>query len=246
MLEIAVCENEQTYVDIVEAILNQHSSEFEETLNIHKFTDGKQLCEYLQSHEVDQLYLDIEMPGMSGIQVAEYIRYTLNEYNLALIFMTGTTEYDRELFEFQTFGFLEKPMDENKLVRICTRAWVLSEKFDAQEGEENSLHLSNKEEAYQIQYQKILYIQKEGHHIIVFYYHVHELKYCSARRTIKEMEKVLPKSRFVKISSSSIVNMRYIQSVQKDEVVLTDCQRLSASRDYRQEVKRKVAGYVMR
>ena len=124
MLEIAVCDNEEIYTDIVESMLKKHSDQFEEPLNIHKFSDGRSLCDYMTTHNVDQLFLDVDMPEMNGIDVAEYIREELQNYIVTLFFITGTSGYERKLFEFQTFGFLEKPIDENKLVNSCYKAWV--------------------------------------------------------------------------------------------------------------------------
>lgn len=77
------------------------------------FETGAQLLSYLKDHPLDAVFLDIEMPGVNGLQLSEQI-LDLNE-NIDIIFVTAFNQYAVEAFELQAMDYIMKPLTEERL-----------------------------------------------------------------------------------------------------------------------------------
>ena len=77
------------------------------------FSSGKQALEWLESHSADIALLDIDMPGMDGIELAIRIREIRPEINV--IFLTAYSQYALQAFSLHASGYLLKPADREKL-----------------------------------------------------------------------------------------------------------------------------------
>lgn len=239
MINIVVCDDDKSCVDQVERILLANKESIGTNVNIHKFINSENLCEYVTSNRVDQLYLDIEMPKISGIEIADYIRNKLKDYKMIIIFMTGTTQYDRLLFEFQTFAFLEKPIEEVKLIDICTKAYRINS------NESKAITFSTKNCKYNVLLKDIVYMQKESHNLVIYTYNDGKLNYITVRGTIKEMNDMLPTDKFIRLSSSIIVGIEYIKSINRKEATLINGQVFSVSREFGKEAIIKYGRYTI-
>ncbi|MDO5402474.1 MAG: LytTR family DNA-binding domain-containing protein [Eubacteriales bacterium] len=232
MIKIAVCDDIEFYAKQIKEILlaNQQVLNGEQQ-DIHIFTDGEKLCEYAKKHQLDQIYLDIDMPDINGMEVACYIRETLHDSKVGIIFVTGTSEHVKELFDYQPFGYIEKPIDERKLVNISRRLYELKHVRD------RKFSFKANGISYNIFCHQLIYLQKEGHNIVLNWYSEDKMEYTSVRGTVKEMEDKLPCDIFVKISSSVIVNMQYIDVLSQNDVILRNGQILSMSRGCKKDVR---------
>lgn len=234
MIRIAICDDIKFYADQLKELLLVNNGILNgEQQDIHIFSDGKDLCEYAKKNQLDQIYLDIDMPVMNGMEAAAYIREILQDNEVSIIFMTGTSEHDRKLFDYQPFGFLEKPIDEEKLLNIMRKLYKLKHEKD------RKYDFMSDGILYSLFYHQIIYIQKDDHNIIVNWYNDDKIEYASKRGTIKEAEEELSSGKFVKISSSVIVNMQYIDALSGDDVILKNGQILSMSRSCKKAVIEK-------
>ncbi|AFM43386.1 response regulator containing CheY-like receiver and SARP domains [Desulfosporosinus acidiphilus SJ4] len=83
------------------------------------FETGEQLLAYLRKNPLDAVFLDIEMPGVSGLELSEQIQ-NLNE-NIDIIFVTAFNQYAVEAFELQAMDYIMKPMTEERLGKTIKR-----------------------------------------------------------------------------------------------------------------------------
>lgn len=83
------------------------------------FETGEQLLAYLRENPLDAVFLDIEMPGTNGLQLAEQIQ-SLNEY-IDIIFVTAFNQYAVEAFELQAMDYIIKPLTEERLGKTIRR-----------------------------------------------------------------------------------------------------------------------------
>ena len=83
------------------------------------FETGEQLLSYLQNHPLDAVFLDIEMPGVNGLQLSERV-LDLNEM-INIIFVTAFNQYAVEAFELQAMDYLIKPLTEERLGKTVMR-----------------------------------------------------------------------------------------------------------------------------
>ncbi len=83
------------------------------------FETGEQLLAYLRENSLDAVFLDIEMPGVNGLQLLEQIQ-NLNE-NIEIIFVTAFNQYAVEAFELQAMDYIMKPLTEERLGKTIRR-----------------------------------------------------------------------------------------------------------------------------
>ncbi|WP_010247589.1 response regulator [Acetivibrio cellulolyticus] len=83
------------------------------------FETGEQLLAYLKENLLDAVFMDIEMPGINGLQLSEQIQ-NLNE-NIEIIFVTAFSQYAVEAFEVQAMDYIMKPMTEERLGKTIRR-----------------------------------------------------------------------------------------------------------------------------
>lgn len=93
------------------------------------FESGEQLLAYLKEHPLDAVFLDIEMPGVNGLQLSEQV-LDLNE-NIDIIFVTAFNQYAVEAFELQAMDYIMKPLTEERLGKTVKR--LLKSKSTAEE-----------------------------------------------------------------------------------------------------------------
>jgi two-component SAPR family response regulator len=83
------------------------------------FETEEQLLSYLKEHPLDAVFLDIEMPGINGLQLSEQI-LDLNE-DIDIIFVTAFNQYAIEAFEVQAVDYIMKPLTEERLSKTISR-----------------------------------------------------------------------------------------------------------------------------
>lgn len=83
------------------------------------FETGEQLLSYLKEHPLDAVFLDIEMPGVNGLQLSERI-LDLSE-TIDIIFVTAFNQYAVEAFELHAMDYLMKPLTEERLGKTVKR-----------------------------------------------------------------------------------------------------------------------------
>lgn len=83
------------------------------------FETGEQLLDYLAKESLDAVFLDIEMPGVNGLQLSEQI-LDLNE-TIDIIFVTAFNQYAVEAFELQAMDYILKPLTEERLGKTVRR-----------------------------------------------------------------------------------------------------------------------------
>ncbi|MDQ7094465.1 response regulator [Desulfosporosinus sp. PR] len=83
------------------------------------FRTGEQLLAYLKQHPLDAVFVDIEMPGLNGLQLSEQI-LDLNE-TIDIIFVTAFNQYAVEAFELQAMDYIMKPLTEERLRKTVKR-----------------------------------------------------------------------------------------------------------------------------
>lgn len=112
--KIAVCDDEQIFIDDVVAKLKEQSEQCE----ISEYTSGEELLDSLLDFNI--IFLDIEMMGINGINTAFSLRE--QKYDGMIIFLTSHTEFMPDAFKVKAFRFLDKPLDNEKFIEAFSEA----------------------------------------------------------------------------------------------------------------------------
>ena len=148
-MKIALCDDDNRIMDILEDKLKKYSEEHNIEFNIKRFLGGEELLKY-DLNEIDLLFLDMEMPGLNGVEVATEIRKT--NRSMAIIFVTAFEKFVFESFKVNAFRYLLKPLDDNKFTE------ALDALISQSNNDDNYLCFSFQNENYRIAYNNIIYI----------------------------------------------------------------------------------------
>lgn len=226
--KIAVCDDEQIFVeDIVSKLQNR-----EKQYQITCFCSGDELLG--SSMDFDIIFLDIEMPGINGVETAFKLREM--NYDGIIIFLTSHTEFMPEAFKVKAFRFLDKPID--------------SEKFDEalSEAEKEILNtehilIEDKSKSVYLKLTDIVYIEAYGDG--TFIYDKNKNIY-NTNKPLKYWKEKIGTDHFFQIHKSIIVSFLFISGITKaGTVCMNNCSReLPVSRRNYSEFKSLFMDYI--
>ena len=177
--------------------------------------------EFLKSEPVDLVFLDINMPVLSGIQFLN----SLDRYPM-IIFTTAYSEYAVQSYEFEAVDYLLKPIEFNRFLKAVNRALTRfqSDQKNMVPGTEGaglqeprysgSLAIKSGKEFFRISIKDISFIKAMGNYVI---FTVGKKEIISLM-TLKEALARLPRDSFFRIHKSYIVNFHHIDVLDHDEV----------------------------
>ncbi len=181
----------------------------------------------------DILLLDIEMPGMSGIEVKNRLQQKRQE--LRILFITSHEEAMPEAFGSRVFGFLKKPL-EYEIFRQRMDP-VLADIKDY----EKYVTVENETGARKIYLKQILYIQGYGKYTQLFL--EGEASYVFSGQSLGKWKERLKEDGFFQCHKSYLVNFEHVKRV-KEEIALTGEKRIPVSRRIRRECQEQYRKYL--
>lgn len=118
MLRIGICDDEITARDTLRLSLERLLKEDDGKV-IYDFSSGEGIVNWLTKHsgELDLLFLDVELGGISGMEAAKQIRQ--QDTNLMLVFVTGYSDFVFDGYAVGAMDYLVKPIKEDKLAGTC-------------------------------------------------------------------------------------------------------------------------------
>ena len=213
-MKVILVDDEPKAIELIASYL-KHFSSFE---LVATFRNGLKALEFLNSHTVDVVFLDINMPHLSGLSLSKMI-----DPKTSIVFTTAYSEHALESYDVNTTDYLLKPISLERFSKTITKL------IDSQEQQDNStnkpsdsshtLFVKSGLETHQLQIAEINYLQKDGNYM---YYFVGDKK-IMARQSIGEALETLPEN-FIQIQKSYIVNFAKIDSVSTTHVMIGETQ----------------------
>lgn len=234
MLRIAVCDDDKTIVEnhkkITEASLRQCGSMGE--IELYTASDNL-LYDVAEDHVFfDLILLDIEMPGASGMEIAEKIKPYLP--NVKIIFITSHMEYAIDAFELSIFRYVPKADIEKRLSAAIQDAVKL---IELEAGKSYTIQTNSRLE--KIPYRDIYYIERDGKNASI----TAAFGVSKVRKSLQQVYEELGADEFIYIDRGCIVNMIHIMQIKSGMAVLKNGTALPISRSHLQEVKEQINNY---
>ena len=230
-IKVAICDDEPLAVDYVAYHLQRWAQKHEINLHIEAFSSAEQfLFSYEENKDFDLLFLDIQMGELSGVQLAQKIRGMGEKVQIA--FITAVPDHMSEGYELSALHYLLKPVSEEKIYALMDRA---IEKFTI---EEAYLLIKAEQTLQRIPVSSIMYTESFAHYITI--------TTKSGTYQVRENAGVLAEKLnqdFVRPHRSYLVNLRYVHSISKTEMLLDDGTVIPLSRYNYQKVNQAFIQY---
>ncbi len=196
------------------------------------FYNAVDALDYLYSHKVDLVFLDINMPGLSGLEMLETL--TNRPY---IILTTAYREYALDGYKYEVVDYLVKPFEFKKFLlaidKVMNRKGIQAQAARTQAAEETD-HLILKVDGTmtKIPFSKIIYIQSFGNYVKIYI----EDGMLISQMTTAEIEERLSASLFLRIHKSYIVSLKQIQRVFGTQVILKNNTELPIGNTFKREL----------
>lgn len=215
MIRLAVCDDEQEMINSILSILHAY---YTNDCKIKTYSEGASLLSEHLRERFDAIFLDISMPGLSGMEIAEKIRE--NDCRVKIIFVSNQNELAYKGYLYDAFRFVRKSNLDEDLSEAVTSL------FEVLLFQNERLTFKTNNNNIPINAKEIKYLEADGH-IIKVAYKDGIVQTCG---TLQDYEERLKNIGFIRIHKGFLVNFRYIGSVDKDAVILTCGKRLPLSR----------------
>lgn len=232
MYLILICDDDLIFGQLLEKKVKAYMKERQIKCETELYTDGNELLEKLRKKTPEAIFLDIDMPAISGMEMAEQI--FKNCINTNVIFVTNRDDLVFQAIHYQPFRFIRKEKLEEELEEALGK---LMEKIDK---DEKMLELQTKDGNVVVPLKDVIYLESCKHYLTVY----HQDGCSEIRGKISNFEKWMTDYGFIRIHRSYLVNMHYIKTIRANGVELDNDELLPISREKVQEIKKQHMVYL--
>lgn len=189
--------------------------------------DGKEAIDFMQNTKVDLLFLDIDMPKLSGLELLQCM-----PYHVPVILTTAYSNFGFEAYQHDVVDYLLKPISYPRFLKSINKAIKLmgSDKPDKKEESEfPDIELKYDGILKVINTRRILFIEAVGNYIRI---HLEDEKPLLVTQTMKYIMSLLPQQHFTRVHKSYIVKREGIREIKKTELTLSNKVVLPVGRKY--------------
>jgi len=215
---------------IAREIIATHLSKIDNINVVASCSNAMEAFNVISNHTIDLVFLDINMPEISGISFAKSINK-----DIKIIFTTAYRDYAVEGFELQAVDYLLKPIPFARLLKAVNTYFEVysTTKVDTPKEKETAdfMFVRSDRRMLKVDFEAILYVESYSDYIKI---HLAN-ETIVTRETISAIEAKLPSNTFLRIHRSFIVSLHYITSFTNEHVTIKD-KSLPISRSYKKEV----------
>lgn len=226
-LKIAICDDEPVFCESAKSAI----SELKEAYEIDIYHTADNICK--TDEKYDAIFLDIEMPGENGIDIAFELRS--KGYRGEIIFLTSHSKYMPDAFKVRAFRFLIKPINKNDLEETL-------EQLEREMKNTEIISVDSFGKEHYVYVKNIVYIEAKKKNTIL---HLNDVTIIETSNSLKYWLEILLDNDFCQIHKSYIVSLKYLSLIENDEVTLSNYDViLPLSRRRYSDVKKKYFDYV--
>lgn len=204
-----------------------------------KYSNALSAMRQISAEKVDLLFLDIQMPGINGMEFARTI-----SHRTRIVFTTAFSEYALEGYKVSALDYLLKPFSFDEFLLAARKAleWfeMTASKPVADTARENiGIFVKSEHRLLHVLFEEIICI--EGLKDYVKIYTENEVKPILSLMSLKQLEEDLPADRFMRVHRSYIIHLNKISSINKNRIIIAKKQ-IPVGETYRKQFKAVVEG----
>lgn len=173
------------------------------------FRDPLKAVDYLRREKVDLIFLDINMPGISGMQLAELLSPAP-----MIIFTTAYSHYAVESYNVGAVDYLMKPIVFERFLVAINKATKAAAIQNSTGNNEITVYLKSGPQTYPVKLSDILYLQKDGNYMTV---HLKE-KQILIRENMGGVFDLVPVADFIRVHKSYVVAIKHITMIESQQL----------------------------
>jgi len=238
-MKAIIIDDEKHCREVLHTLLTRYCKHIEV---VGQFAGGEEALSSIEEIAPDLMFLDIEMPGMSGFDFLQQ----LNNRSIAVIFTTAYNDYAIKAIKHSALDYLLKPVDKDELVEAVNKATSSRDVKVAQRVEDllQSMQAPKTNKRFAVPTMEGLtllnpdeveYVKSDGPYS---HFYFTDKRHLIISKTLKEAEEVLPAADFFRIHHSYLVNMKYITKYLRGEggeVVMHSGEHIPVSRSRKQD-----------
>jgi|TARA_B110000261_G_C12985894_1_gene318337 two-component system LytT family response regulator len=180
---------------------------FPEIEVVGEAANGNEAIEKIEDLSPDLVFLDIQMPGMTGFEVLEHLHVVPN-----IIFITAYDEYALKAFEVNALDYVLKPIELNRLekaigkVLVETNETIKEDKLSL----ESQIFIKDGEKCWFVKLEKVRMFESEGNYVRLYF----DSSRPMILKSLNNLEKRLSEQEFFRISRKYIINLNWIDKVE--------------------------------
>lgn len=234
MLHIAICDDDKAAVESHRNIMENYLKDYGSIGKIETYITSDNLLYDITEDNLffDLILLDIEMPGSTGMEIAEKIKPYLP--NVKIIFITSHIEYAIDAFELSIFRYVPKNDIDKRLPAAIQDAIKL---IELEDGKTYTIQTNSRLE--KIPYREIYYIERDGKNASI----TAAGGISKVRKSLQRIFSELGADEFIFTDRGCIVNMIHIMQIKDGMAILKNGEALPISRSHLQEVKEQINHY---
>ena len=209
MIRIAMVEDNETEREKIRECLDYFSKEEQIPFEIDTYPSGLAFI-MSEMKGYDIVLMDIDMPGMNGMETARSLRK--EDPSVILIFITNLAQYAINGYEVDATDFILKPINKYSFSMKIKRALARV----VRHAEDVNLVIRSRDGSIVLPGNDLYYVDIANHSLL---YHTARGA-IPAYGTLKEVEKELDGKAFVRVSAWAIVNLRYVEEIYPEDVIV--------------------------
>lgn len=231
MLWIAVCDDEVMECSKIAGKIRGILEEMEMSCTIRQFYSGQELLQSSESFDI--IFLDIIMGGLDGMRTAQIARE--KAFDKLLVFISASRDYVFDAYDVEAFQYLLKPIEDKKLKRVLQKAVLKT-----QERSQAFIIVSRDRQRKKLFLDDIFYFEIRGRVI-----NAHGTSgVCSYYEQIGLLERELQGKGFFRCHKSYLVNLKYVNVYNRQELILDNGERIAIARRRYEEFCREILKYM--
>lgn len=229
--KIVICDDNAHFTGILNNSIADILSRNNIAHNIVELYDGLELLDYCSKNIVDIVFLDIDMPSMTGFEAIE----KLQEYQpeITIVFVTDHTELAYQAYDYHPYQFIGK-QDLGKLDFIVPR---LIRRIVCSRQNNEIVHIRLDNNIMDIRVTEVMYFKSKRNYVLAFCadgscYEIHD--------NLKSIYKQIGDKGFIRVQRSYVVNCRFIFDFRISKIILNDNTEITVTRnaDMRREAQK--------
>jgi two-component system LytT family response regulator len=197
------------------------------------FREPIKAAAYLNHQKIDLIFLDINMPDLSGIQLLQTLAI-----KPMVIFTTAYSTFAVESYDFNAIDYLLKPITFERFLTAVNKASNIFSGRNTIAGrhhEFKSAFFKSGSQTYQVRVDDILFLEKDGNYIII---HLKD-KEILIRENMSNIFSLIPSSEFIRVHKSYIVAIQHILIIEVQQLIVNG-RRIPIGSSYRESLRNRL------